>query len=837
MAQANSRVDDQNCCFWVKHSESCAQVKHATAALVVALTAITLVAGVLLILAQQGYNLAGINSIAQMVDPKWIYLGMGVAGIVLAITTTFIGAQVHAYLNKTFSEDELTKRGYIASLATNHIVERLGPNSYMEVSEFGQGDLPSIFGVISKDQHGRPTLNPYLALEDADVRIARLAAQGYADGRAQEAQRPEYLMDHVAALIGEDPYEYCQEFFDDLEMGSYRLEVPVMLGGVYEAFLLATHDLNGAQELRFFKTEEARSNALRNEYAHLYSKAELEELIINSYPGPSLKDDEFWPFTVNFAGRDHHVITHNEGEGITFPYFPTPEASRAYAASGGENVVDLNAQFYKTHKCSPEELERFFEEDAIQKIQEIKLNQGEYGLFTLQMTSTLQIYHIAVNHAGTTVHSFFKRNWARQEYLNEVNLDETLINVADIDAAIYGTEALQPQINWQVVEAALTQEKDYWPSTISVGGHDLFVILEKGEKGSTYVYSRSANECVEVMKTTYGTHTNAFARQIEIKDRLEQLLTDTDFATYPSHLGTYVFYKGTGPLTWNIVAPNQLDDFVNGKTLTPVQKADRYPEALAVALSPNHSLQKIVAGNPYLGKKEFLQYVEVKTQDPNYPRFFPLVVRDDMGQYQAYYFKTEGQRGAFLEGKGLTSGFIRDREHEEYVKVVSPFVLPELKTQDPLLFIFPRRDGDACFVTRTSGGKIEKRYVTADRVEEEKKAMLASHLHVSNEILAEIPLSQQETAYIDSEIKAVPQNALSNVQRWFKEPEGLKEKQYVIRTKGGGAYAALLIRGPNQTNQSLPQWKTYFYRTCDPQYREKLEELEAAEYKNADHIK
>lgn len=82
--------NSQNRCAWTKQSQGHAKAKHVGTTIVSALAAIALASGVFLILAQQGCNLGGINSIAQVVDATWIYFGMGIAGTALLINATVI---------------------------------------------------------------------------------------------------------------------------------------------------------------------------------------------------------------------------------------------------------------------------------------------------------------------------------------------------------------------------------------------------------------------------------------------------------------------------------------------------------------------------------------------------------------------------------------------------------------------------------------------------------------------------------------------------------------------------------------------------------------------------
>ena len=85
-------------CVRLLQSEACISMKHSGIIILTALAAIGLVAGVLLAMAQQGHDLAGINSLAQMVPQQWLYLGLTLAGTAFVLASIFAAAQVANHL-------------------------------------------------------------------------------------------------------------------------------------------------------------------------------------------------------------------------------------------------------------------------------------------------------------------------------------------------------------------------------------------------------------------------------------------------------------------------------------------------------------------------------------------------------------------------------------------------------------------------------------------------------------------------------------------------------------------------------------------------------------------
>ncbi len=85
-SQPVSRSEQSSCLS----AENCTRHKNGGATIVVALTTIALMGSFLLLLAQNGYNLAGINAIAKLIDTKWIFLSIGIASTILLLDAAYI---------------------------------------------------------------------------------------------------------------------------------------------------------------------------------------------------------------------------------------------------------------------------------------------------------------------------------------------------------------------------------------------------------------------------------------------------------------------------------------------------------------------------------------------------------------------------------------------------------------------------------------------------------------------------------------------------------------------------------------------------------------------------
>ena len=121
--------EENQFCYWLKASESRAHIETAATCIAAVIAAITLITGVLLLLASHGINLAGINTIAQKIQVQWIYLTLATAGSLLTLMTALIIAQVHRYLNRTYSEKESLKLNQAEHIHNRHMLDETDGNN------------------------------------------------------------------------------------------------------------------------------------------------------------------------------------------------------------------------------------------------------------------------------------------------------------------------------------------------------------------------------------------------------------------------------------------------------------------------------------------------------------------------------------------------------------------------------------------------------------------------------------------------------------------------------------------------------------------------------------
>jgi hypothetical protein len=182
-------VPAQRCCF--VYPEGCAKIRQTCGVIVIAIATIAILAGVLLVLAQAGYPLEGINSLAHLIAPHHLYLGLALGGILLTLGVVYTVAEARHYAQRTFSSGELDKLNFPFYLSSLDIESSLDNQTFAKVNRNfdPQNQTPSIHAVVVKNDSGETT--SYIAFrtpEGAGVYCATLEQQNYRDKSERIAQ-------------------------------------------------------------------------------------------------------------------------------------------------------------------------------------------------------------------------------------------------------------------------------------------------------------------------------------------------------------------------------------------------------------------------------------------------------------------------------------------------------------------------------------------------------------------------------------------------------------------------------------------------------------------------
>jgi len=103
---STKRIHSEERGCWIQKSNACTKAKIGTTIGITALTAIAVVAGLFLVLAQHGVHLGGLNSMAQMMDARWLYVGMSIASAALIVDVTFLIVCLRNARKETLSKNE-----------------------------------------------------------------------------------------------------------------------------------------------------------------------------------------------------------------------------------------------------------------------------------------------------------------------------------------------------------------------------------------------------------------------------------------------------------------------------------------------------------------------------------------------------------------------------------------------------------------------------------------------------------------------------------------------------------------------------------------------------------
>ncbi len=182
-AALDRKVEGNNCWFWIRQADPCTQSIHVATVIVAALSAIAVLGGVLMIMAQQGHHLGGINSLAKNVHPLAIYATVAVAATVLALDSAFIYALIRGYTNQVFSQEEMDELQLLPNLkATEADLQPLHYSVYIshETPETETDrPRPAAYIIQAKNKLGQESVVPFRSEDSLEAHISRLENEGY----------------------------------------------------------------------------------------------------------------------------------------------------------------------------------------------------------------------------------------------------------------------------------------------------------------------------------------------------------------------------------------------------------------------------------------------------------------------------------------------------------------------------------------------------------------------------------------------------------------------------------------------------------------------------------
>lgn len=310
-------TEKSNLCFWIDHSNTCTDIKIGCVSMVTAVAAVALAASLLVILAQQGILFEGLNALTQ-IAPEWVYLCAACAVALLLSNSVVIGAMMHGFLNKMYSEKELTKLGFTAYIQKELLFEKMPLGSYWKVTKEvikeskNRPGCAAVYAVLTKDGKGITNTKGFKTREERDAYLTTLQEHLFVDGKKFYRKNPEFPAENIVANFGKQ--------HSDLPKDSYCYCEQTLPSG--ENIYLLAFNLDDSTKVRYFKNENDVKDILGN-----------ITFLINEFKQKSselLKKEYFaYPFEI-FKDASLYPVIVKDAEGKNFFYFfskPTHQTS------------------------------------------------------------------------------------------------------------------------------------------------------------------------------------------------------------------------------------------------------------------------------------------------------------------------------------------------------------------------------------------------------------------------------------------------------------------------------------------------------------------------------
>jgi len=307
----------ENCrCFWKDKSEACSNIKIGTLSIATALTSIALLAGLFLVLAQQGLHLGGLNAISQMIEANWLYIGLGTAAVILTIDIVFIVLLVRSFLNKTYSEKELEKFGLNETIKREGISEKMSHMTYWKITDV-KADL---YAVITKDQKGKASVKGFKT-EDMrkDFLQTLVTKYQYRNGHEIFEKADKYPTLYALAILGDRFAKDVEPMRKNLPAGFHRIK-KIQINS-QETMLTLAISKGGQTHIHFIK--QGRESAWISETLDRDVVDQLVSDALQLQVKEPLKDKCYWTFRAGGQAPPLFAVALNPQNEVVPPYFLT----------------------------------------------------------------------------------------------------------------------------------------------------------------------------------------------------------------------------------------------------------------------------------------------------------------------------------------------------------------------------------------------------------------------------------------------------------------------------------------------------------------------------------
>ena len=562
------KTEESQCCFWLKHSQTCHNIKTAALSITAALAAIALVTAVLCVLANQGVNLGGINAFAQMIETPWIYTALSLAGAVLIVDSALIIALVRSHTNKFFSEKELQKyklTGYVKD--DQHIAEKMDPNTFWTLNSLGKQATqnaeatPPAYVLLTKDGKGHVSAVAYKKDEDRSAHIKNLGAT-YHDAKQAFAKSPVYPPGYVVTVMGHEPLMHVlRQLSKNLPESFYRSR-KIALSATENAtfFALAKggqthyHFIKEGQEANFMKEGQ---DGNYNYYNTLYqgtldrdfTDAAVNKEFAEKVPAV-LKEKQYWTFDVRSSVAPLYAVALRT-QGATqaeVRYFTQAKGRDDFVSAHCAGWTDAKTMFNDTDHYEAQDVLVSAAEDIKWFTDKLTLRAMEYARTDIKTKSGAHIYAAAHSKDGKEiVRTYYKSPIYREKFFS--SLPKVYIDSGTLNDYIYNDQ------NGLIAKQNLRercQTNDYFMFEHTVNGTQLYALIYKVDDAGRFdlAYWRSKAERDAATQQEAGLFAAAKGYRDLVKHEAMR-------AEYENELKNHIYGKPYG--TGGTIAKNTLN--------------------------------------------------------------------------------------------------------------------------------------------------------------------------------------------------------------------------------------------------------------------------------------
>lgn len=312
------KVEGNDCGFWLRQADPCTQSIHVASVIVAALSAITVLGGVLLILAQQAYPLGGINALAKSIHPIAIYTTIAVAGTVLALDSGFIYALIRGYTNQVLSKEEVEQLQLLHNLKiTETDLQPLHYSVFISPETAATETVkakPGAYTIQSKNTLGQISVVPFSNEESLNAHISRLESLDYVQASEQGFNRVKIPLGSIYHLTDKDWLDKkCVSFASGLPEGYFAFErITLTKDHSYMGCMLfaAKHAKNSEIEFFVAFVGEEKSGGVGAEYLPDCMNLETVKIAVNGARTLNVRKKLENNSFVKYMGSFIHQIKH-----------------------------------------------------------------------------------------------------------------------------------------------------------------------------------------------------------------------------------------------------------------------------------------------------------------------------------------------------------------------------------------------------------------------------------------------------------------------------------------------------------------------------------------------